>query len=131
MDKIYFKAENLYLVRPSVLTYNADNYKKLEQRIEDIDIALKVDNKYISVFNDNEYLESTDPEFSKYYVNVNEEDSILLIKYLYDNGEWTDEKEEFIISLKRYYDSEYLNELLQDIKRLDFDDTIKIKKIEK
>lgn len=131
MDKIYFKAENLYLVRPSVLTYNADNYKKLEQRIEDIDIALKVDNKYISVFNDNEYLESTDPEFSKYYVNVNEEDSILLIKYLYDNGEWTDEKEEFIISLKRYYDSDYLNELLQDIKRLDFDDTIKIKKIEK
>ena len=36
MDKVYFKAEDLYLVRPSVLTYNADNYKKLEQRIEDI-----------------------------------------------------------------------------------------------
>lgn len=131
MDKVYFKAEDLYLVRPSVLTYNADNYKKLEQRIEDIDIALKADNKYLSVFNGNEYLELSNPEFSKYYINVNDEDNILLIKHLYDDGEWTDEKQDFMISLKRYYESDYLAELLNDIKKNDYDDTIKIKKLEK
>ena len=130
MDKI-FKTENLYLVRPSVLTYNAERYKKLEQRIEDTDITLKVQDKYMSVFNDNEYLELTDPEFSKYYINVNEEDIISLLQYLFDNGDWTDEQEEFIGSLEKYYDIDYLYELLNKIKKEDLDDTIKIKKIKK
>ena len=131
MDNIYFKTKNLYLVRPSVLTYNALRYKKLEQRIEDMDIAIKANDKYISIFNKNEYLESNDPEFSKYYINVNEEDTILLIKHLFDDGDWTDEKEDFIISLNKYYELEYLKELLEDIKKHDFEDTIKIKKIKK
>ena len=130
MDKI-FKTENLYLVRPSVLTYNAERYKKLEQRIEDTDITLKVQNKYMSVFNDNEYLELTDPEFSKYYIGVNEEDNISLLQFLFDNGDWTDEQEEFIGSLAKYYDIDYLYELLNKIKKEDLDDTIKIKKIKK
>ena len=53
MDNIYFKAEDLYLVRPSILTYKAKEYKKLEQRIEDMDRAIKLNDEYFSIFNDN------------------------------------------------------------------------------
>ena len=83
------------------------------------------------LINQNHFRYLKNKEFSKYYINVNDEDNILLIKHLYDDGEWTDEKQDFMISLKRYYESDYLAELLNDIKKNDFDDTIKIKKLEK
>ena len=130
MDNIYFKATNLYLVKPSVLTYNADRYFKLEQRIENYDIAIKEDYRYFSIFNNREYIDFVKPDFNKYYININDEDKMLLIRYLYENNiPWTDELESEIFSLIKYFDYDELSNNLENIK--DENDTIKIKKIKK
>ena len=116
MKNIYFNSTNLYLVKPSVMTN--DNYGDLEQRIEDIDIAFKEDNHYFSIFNNREYLSySKNIEFDKYYIDVNEEDKILLIRYLYENEKPLEDKEiEHIQSLLKYFDLNELSNFLSELK---------------
>ena len=127
MNNVYFKATDLYLVKPSVITYQTNNFIKLEQRQEDIDIAIKEDNRYFSIFKKREYENLSKPEFDKYYINVNEEDKILLVRYLYENEIWTDEVEEEIFSIIKYFNYKELEENLNNIKH--DNNTIKVKKI--
>lgn len=128
MSNIYLKGIDLYLVKPSVVTYNTENYTKLEQRREDVDIAIKQENRYFSIFENREYVELDKPDFNKYYINVNEEDSILLFKYIYDNKiKWTEELSTHMSKLLQYIDYQNLERLLDEID--DENHTIKIKKI--
>ena len=117
MKNIYFKATDLYLVKPTVITYSADNYIKLEQRISDIDIAIKSDNRYFSIFDTKEYVKFNKPDMNNYYIDVNKEDKMLLLRYLYENEEWTDEMEEEISSLIKYFDYYELQKNLNNIKK--------------
>lgn len=55
-----------------------------------------------------------------YHVGIFKNDIMLLAKYLYiqrvSNPKWTSELEEYIISLKPYYDYDELSEIYKQIK---------------
>ena len=131
MDNLYFSAVNLYLVKPSVLTYTTDNYLKFEQRPEDMDIAFRQDNRYFSITNNQEYL-SLDKNINYHheYIDVIDDDKILLIRYLYENNETLEDEEiEHIQSILKYFDFDELNRFLNNLKEEEH--TIKIKKVRK
>lgn len=132
MDRIYFKAADLYFVKPSVMTYNADNYAKLEQRTENYDIAIKQENCYLSIFEIKEYNNLITPSFNGHYINVNDQDNMLLLKYIYDNKiKWTKELSEHISKLTQYVEYNSLVKLLEEIKVEEESETIKVKKVRK
>lgn len=128
-----YNTENLYVVRPSIVVYddtkliNQDliemkqkyiHIAKFEQKYENIGIAYKESLSLEDIFDEKIIIDSAGiPNHcceGDLYVNVMENDIILLAEYLYKrkikNTKWTKELQEYIISLKPYYTE---NELLE------------------
>lgn len=130
-----FNTENLYVVKPSRVIY--DNTKLLKQDLEKNEaefvhtvnfeqskglttIAHKENYILKDVFTKNMFLDIGGvPNHcieGDLYVSVIENDKILLAKYLYERknsiAKWNKELEEYIVSLKPYYEEEELMEIL-------------------
>ena len=131
-----FNTENLYVVRPSKVIYDntkllSENLEKneakyihtvdFEQNKELATIAHKENYILKDVFTKNMFLDIDGVPLhcveGDMYVSVLENDKISLAKYLYERkckvAKWTKELEEYIISLKPYYDEEELMEILK------------------
>ncbi|MBE6160481.1 MAG: hypothetical protein E7157_05510 [Lactobacillales bacterium] len=131
-----FNTENLYVVRPSKVIF--DNTKLLSENLEKNEaeyihtvdfeqnkdlatIAHKEDYMLKDVFTKNMFLDIDGVPLhcveGDVYVSVIENDKISLAKYLYERkckvSKWNKELEEYIISLKPYYDEEELMEILK------------------
>lgn len=138
--------QKLYVVKPSIVLSN-DNilikedkakgiatYRhtvEFERNNEDIDFVVSTVNDvvYKSIFSDRCYFKGMINHCVKgdYYVGVVQDDFMLLAKYLYlksvSNPKWTNELEEYIISLKPSYSYKEL-ELLRDALMFDLDEKV-------
>lgn len=133
-----YESKKLYIVRPSIVisdkTIRTDYNKKkdiieykhivgFENNSKDIDIAIETKNNFVyrSLFNDICYFEGIGHHCCEgdYHVGIYDDDIVLLAKYLFlqsvSNIKWTGELEEYIISLKPYYDYDELKNKSEQI----------------
>lgn len=133
-----YETKKLYVVRPSIVIndetigigYNGKKdiikYKHIvefENNSKDIDIAITYKNNisYNSLFNSKMYLDVIGNHCVEgdYHVGIYENDIVLLAKYLFMQSvldtKWTRELEEYIISLKPYYDYDELKNIYEKI----------------
>ena len=139
MEKI--ETEKLYVVKPSIVMsseskkigYNPKTYEteykhivKLQNNSKDINIAIPTmyNHIYRSLHCDACYFEGIDHNCVKgdYHLGIYKNDIMLLAQYLYmqrvSNPKWNHELEEYIISLKPYYDYDELSEIYKQMKKV-------------
>lgn len=137
-----YKTKKLYVVKPSIvisdetkkLGHNTKNdeieYKhivKFENNSKNIGIALPTKHAYVykSLFNDTCYFKGMGHHCVEgdYHIGIYNDDIMLLVKYLYiqsvSNPKWTRELEEYIISLKPYYNYDELSKIYKQIEEPD------------
>lgn len=148
----------IYIVKPSIVidddtkrigydtVTDEAKYKhivKFQNNSKDINIATSNMHNFVykSLFSDVSYFEGIGIGLHSvegdYHVGIYKNDIMLLAKYLYlqkvSNPKWTKELEEYIISLKPYYDYNELYKISEQIKdkNNDIKETVQIKTLTK
>lgn len=141
-----FETSKLYVVKPSIVL--DDDYRKineeqilhkvkLSQNPKDIDIAIitKYRLTYKSVFMPRIYFNEIGYHCCEgdYYIGINDNDITLLSRYLFENNvektKWTKSLEQYLISLKPYYNFDELNQLSTLFKESNKDEKVIVKTI--
>ncbi len=133
MVNVYFDSDKLYVVKPSVVTYDTKNYTVLEQRANDFDIAF-VDDVIYGLTGEVIYkdLEKEGPSLQHSYINVFEDDKVLLLKYLFENSYGIPCTANFlnhIFDIKKHYEIKEIMKIREQL--VNQEGTTKVKKIRK
>ena len=134
----YFDTNKLYLVRPSIITKENEKIVKLEQKVENVDIAFVSNNIVSGLVNKRVYDRFTPDNINNnnLYFGVFDEDIDLLVEYLFKTHIGVEPTTEMIKGLfrnKPYYEIDEIVNLHGKITNIieKFDDTKKVKKLSK
>ena len=138
MSEIRFKTTGLYVVRPStVLSVTSKDKKNFKKNINRIAYKVKLENKKSDTtiaYRDNLVLKDIETEEIIYntlslqscctdekYVNVDEQDKVLLARYLWEKNihanPYNVNIEQYIISLKPFYTLSEIKKILLSIRK--------------